>query len=270
MMFHIVSMGQLKALMTDVINLHKGFVTNLYLDEFKHNVWIQHQDFFYEKIGETCFFIKRSSGFWNVFYCSVSLHVFKPDLELLKGKYPDKTMFFDIIGRDAQCVPVIEMFRGLGFELSTSLVRMNRMAKIDDYVENDVSVTKATPEEVINVYLLLHQYFDEKTEQIPYQDELEAYAQDGHILVCHEGSQIAGFLIYEMKTTTLYLRYWFTHPDYRENKVGSRLFHKFLEIGKTTKRQFFWVIQTNENAIERYRHYGFKDENMFDYVMRIN
>ena len=81
-------------------------------------------------------------------------------------------------------------------------------------------------------------------------------------------NKIAGFLIYELTTTTLYLRYWFTHPDYRDRKVGSRLLRRFFEEGKDTKRQLFWVIRTNENAIVRYRHYGFVEENMFDYVMQ--
>ena len=74
------------------------------------------------------------------------------------------------------------------------------------------------------------------------------------------------FLIYELNATTLYLRYWFTHPDYRDTKVGSRLLRRFFEEGKDTKRQLFWVIRTNENAIVRYRPYGFAEENMFDYV----
>ena len=60
------------------------------------------------------------------------------------------------------------------------------------------------------------------------------------------------------------------HPDYRDKKVGSRLLRRFFEEGKDTKRQLFWVIRTNENAIKRYKHYGFNEENMFDFVMQYN
>ena len=79
---------------------------------------------------------------------------------------------------------------------------------------------------------------------------------------------MVGFLIYELKATTLYLRYWFTHPDYRDRKVGSRLLCRFFEEGKDTKRQLLWVIRTNDNAIKRYRHYSFVEENMYDYIMQ--
>ncbi|MBA4320402.1 MAG: N-acetyltransferase, partial [Flavobacterium sp.] len=37
--------------------------------------------------------------------------------------------------------------------------------------------------------------------------------------------------------------------------------------GRNTKRQLFWVIKSNENAIKRYLHYGFKEEKMYNFVM---
>ena len=116
----------------------------------------------------------------------------------------------------------------------------------------------------------MYAFFDEQTEQIPYYEELLNYVSQGHVLVCEEDGMMAGFLIYELNTTTLYLRYWFTHPDFRDKKVGSRLLRRFFDEGKDTKRQLFWVIRTNENAIMRYRHYGFTEENMYDYVMKYN
>jgi len=123
---------------------------------------------------------------------------------------------------------------------------------------------------VIMIRHLLHTYFDEQTEQIPYDEELEDYARQSHVLVCEKQDQMAGFLIYELNASTLYLRYWFALPDFRDRKVGSRLLRRFFEEGKDTKRQLLWVIRTNENAIKRYKHYGFKEENMYDYIMQYN
>ena len=50
---------------------------------------------------------------------------------------------------------------------------------------------------------------------------------------------MAGFLIYELSNATLYLRYWFTHPDHRDKKVGSRLLRRFFEEGKDTNGSCF-------------------------------
>ena len=74
-------------------------------------------------------------------------------------------------------------------------------------------------------------------------------------------------MIYEKNPSTLYLRYWFVHPDYQDKKVGSDLMNVFLKRGKDTKRQLLWVRQDNENALARYHHYGFKKDDMCDYIL---
>lgn len=253
----------------DVRNKRKGFITNFYLDEFKHNVWIQKCDFFYELIGETLFFIRKSESFCNLFYSSISVDALCDDLKVFEQKYPKQIAMMDIVGREAQCKQVIDALGQVKFSEATSLVRMSRFTEPLEY-EEDTSVTLASSGELKEIYDLLHQFFDEKTEQIPYLEELQEYAKEKHILVCHENGQLVGFVIYEINATTLYLRYWFTHPDYRDKKVGSRLLRRFFEEGKNTKRQLFWVIRSNENAIKRYRHYGFKEEDMMDFVIRLN
>lgn len=265
----IVSMEQLRLLPVEVRAKRKGFLTNFYLDEDKHSLWIDKGVCGYEWAGSTLFIIKQSPKFWNVFYCSTTLDEFSQDLSDFMAKHSEMTMMFDIVGRDAQCQPIVEMFHSKGCKEATSLVRMTRMTTPMEYTA-DNSIRLATEKDIPVVSQLLHTYFDEQTEQIPYDEELLDYARQGHVLICEEDDKMAGFLIYELNATTLYLRYWFTHPDFRDKKVGSRLLRRFFEEGKDTKRQLFWVIRTNENAILRYRHYGFAEENMFDYVMKYN
>jgi len=245
------------------------FVTNFFLDPVKHSVWITKGDCHTEMVGDTLFVIRTDSGFWNVFYSSSNNETLSSDIKTLTSRFPEQTMMFDIVGREVQCKPLVDVFKELGFKEATSLVRMNRMAEPFEYI-SDGSIRKATKNDIPHISNLLHEYFNPQNEQIPYDDELIDYANQGHVLVCEENGSIAGFLIYELNVSTLYLRYWFTHPDFRDKKVGSRLLRRFFEEGKDTKRQIFWVIRTNENAIKRYKHYGFKEENMFDYVMQYN
>jgi len=265
-MVKLNSVEEIRELVTEVRNRRLGFVTNFYLDEYKHNVWIRKGDFFYDKVGDTLFLIKKSETFCNLFYNSISVDALCNDLKEFKLKYPELLAMVDIVGRDMQCEPLIAAMQQIGFNEATSLVRMTRITQPMEYVE-DSTIALATTDEVVEIYNMLHQFFDEKTEQIPYLDELQEYAKEGHIIVCHEEGRVAGFVIYEINATTLYLRYWFTHPDFRDKNVGSRLLRRFFEEGKNTKRQLFWVIRSNENAIKRYRHYGFTEENMYDIVM---
>lgn len=265
----VQSIEQLQQHSAEIRALHRGFITNFFLDPVKHTMWIEKCDCYIERLGNTLFIIKESPTFWNVFYCSTNLEEFSNDISTFMDKHMGTTMMFDIVGRDTQCQPMVALFQSKGCKEATSLVRMTRMAEPFDYTP-DTSICKATEADIPQVNQLLHEYFDAQTEQIPYDEELLDYARQGHVLVCEEQGRMAGFLIYELNTTTLYLRYWFTHPDYRDKKVGSRLLRRFFEEGRDTKRQLFWVIRTNENAIKRYRHYGFAEENMYDYVMQYN
>lgn len=268
-MKRVESIEQLQQLSAEIRSLRRGFITNFFLDPVKHGLWIAKGDCYTERIGGTLFIIKQSPTFWNVFYCSTTLEEFGADLSAFIAVYSAVTMMFDIVGRDVQCNPVVELFKSKGCQEATSLVRMTRMAEPFDYTP-DATIRKANEAEIPQVSQLLHEYFNPQNEQIPYDEELLDYARQGRVLVCEENGKMAGFLIYELNTTTLYLRYWFTHPDYRDKKVGSRLLRRFFEEGKDTKRQLFWVIRSNENAIKRYRHYGFTEENMYDYVMQYN
>lgn len=262
----VESIEQIRQLISEVRDKRKGFITNFYLDEFKHNVWILNEDLYFEWINETLFFVKQSEGFWNVFYNSTTIDALVTDVQQFQNQNSNETLMLDIVGRDAQCNSLVRQFQQIGFSEATSLVRMTKMSEEVEYVE-DSSISEATCDEVSVVFQWLNQYFDAKTEQIPYFSELEEYARRGRVLVCHEEGRLAGFLIFEINATTNYLRYWFTHPDFRDKKFGSRLLRRFFEEGKDTKRQLFWVICSNENAIKRYRHFGFKEDNMYDCVM---
>lgn len=263
-MDRLFSLEQLQSLLGEVRK--QRFITNFYLDPYKHGIWIAKGDCYVEKKGETLFVIRQGDGFWNVYFSSTNLAQFALDIKELVEENSGQIIMVDIVGRNTQCLPIVEMMKQNGFNMATSLVRMTKMTEEMECV-CDTNIRKASKEDLSSVSCMLHEYFNAKTEQIPYDEELMEYIGQGHVLVCQEHGVISGFLVYEMNASTLYLRYWFTHPDYRDRKVGSRLLRQFFEEGKHTKRQLLWVIRTNENAIVRYKHYGFNEENMYDYVM---
>lgn len=262
----VKSFENLQRQVAEIRSLRLGFVTNFFPDPVKNGLWIEKGDCFTERINNTLFIIRQSPSFCNVFYCSTTLDVLSADLEAFHSQHICKDLMYDIVGRDVQCQPLVELFKAKGCKEATSLVRMTRMTEPMEFTP-DSTVRYASEKDVPVISQYLHEYFDERTEQIPYDEELKDYTKQGHILVCEENGVMAGFLIFELNATTLYLRYWFTHPEFRDKKVGSRLLRRFFEEGKETKRQLFWVIRSNENAIKRYKHYGFKEENMYDYVM---
>ena len=262
----VKSFEDLQQQVARIRSLRLGFITNFFPDPVKHGLWIDKGDCFSELINDSLFIIRQSPSFLNVFYCSTTLDELGTDLELFQNLNTDKALMYDIVGRENQCQPLVELFKEKGCKEVASLVRMTKMTEPMEYTP-DPSIRYATERDISLICKLLHQYFDERTEQIPYEEELMNYTKQGHILVCEDNGVMAGFLIFELNAATLYLRYWFTHPNFRDQRVGSRLLRRFFDAGKDTKRQLLWVIRTNKNAIVRYRHYGFTEEDMIDYVM---
>lgn len=266
----ITSINQLRSFITEVRSTRKGFVTNFFLDEFKHGIWIDNGDLFYLKKADCYLIVRQSDTFCNVFYIGTTIEEVMEAVELLKTSVSGKYLMFDIVGRNEQCKPVVEAFRKAGFEESTSLVRMIRKTIPIAYDDSFKKIQNATEKQAEEVYDLLHQYFVAENEQLPYVEELKEYARLDHIHVYVEDGKVIGFMIYEKNASTLYWRYWFVNPDYRERHIGSLLFHRLFFEANDTARQLLWVIRTNENAKKRQEHYGFAEENMYDYVMKYN
>ena len=263
----IVSIEQLQELIINIRNLRKGFLTNFYLDKFKHSIWIEKGALFYILIDETLFFLKKDIGFSNLFYCSTIVENLSRSLHLLLSSYSETRFMIDAVGTSEQCQTIQTMLSNCQFNEYNKLIRMSRMTPQDDtFVLND-KVEIGSIEDANQVRELLLMNFDIKCEQIPYQEEIDQYAKDKRILVYKENSEVYGFVIFESNRSSHYLRYWFVHPEHRDKKIGSMLLNRFFYEGNNTRRQLFWVITNNENAIKRYRHYGFQEEDLYDIVL---
>ena len=266
-MNRVISIEQILDLISKVKNLRKGFLTNFYIDIFKHDIWIKSSDLFFEQVGDTLFFVKQNNEFWNIFYCTTTFEELNLSFNAFNTLYQNQLLIIDVIGNENQCGLINECFIKNGFKKYSSLVRMSRETPKDVINISNEHIFYANDNEAKSILLLLQKYFDPHCEQIPYIEELEEYVKNKKILLYKEEDEILGFVVFEMNKSTLYLRYWFVHPDYRDKKIGSILLNQFFYEGKETRRQLFWVLSNNENAIKRYCHYGFKEENMYDYVL---
>lgn len=268
-MIAVQSVDTTLTLMKEVKNLKKGFLTNFFLDPGKTSLWINLNIFNYEQIGDTFFLFRKNGGFQNLFYISTQAENLLNDIKVLTSRYPEETFVTDVVGRIADINKIEDLFLANCFYRYTSLVRMSALtAGLKKPSASDGSVLYAGLSDVDIIDNLLKSYFDAYAEQLPLREELNNWASNKRILIYREGDNvIEGFLIFDIIGQTSYLRYWFVHPDYREKKIGSFLLNKFFEEGIDILRRLFWVINTNQNAIKRYEHYGFRKEELFDYVL---
>jgi ribosomal protein S18 acetylase RimI-like enzyme len=268
-MIPLTSVDSILSIITRIKTLNKGNLTNFFLDIPKSDLWIKLNLILYEEIGETVFIFRNNQGFYNLFYITTDITTFKRDFEVFCRNNLIDIFVVDIVGRIQDIEEIKSIFTQAGFFKYTSLVRMSKIQTQNENSHSDKeTIFYSGANDQSRIFDLLQIYFDPYAEQLPLIDEIISWSKNKNILIYSDDNfTIQGFLIYELKGLTSYLRYWFVHPDYRDKKIGSALLRKFLAESSSSKRQLFWVIESNDNAIKRYEHYGFSKETLVDCIM---
>jgi ribosomal protein S18 acetylase RimI-like enzyme len=248
-------------------NFKKIFSSNCYNSNEKFIKFINKKKLYEIKIDDVVYFLKDENDFMNLYYYAASLESLNATLPKLLDYLNNKILVVDLISKTELCKEK-QIFELNKFNIYTSLVRMNSFEAVEqNSLIHDSTIRSAMNDEVDLIANLLYNNFDPKAEHLPDVDEITTWIKSERIIVSVLNQKIVGFIIYDLYSTTLYLRYWFVDPLHRNLKIGSKLFREFRNRGKNTSRQLFWVIRSNQNAIKRYLHYGFKEENMYNYVL---
>lgn len=263
-MRRVESYEQIRSFMGQIRSLKKGFVTNFYWNENKHPHWIDKGELFFDDYSDCVILTHMNDSFCNMFFMATNYEAVVSALHLC---HVDSDVIIDLVCKgDGQ--EERKLFREIGFEDYRSLFRMMHLGMMDSSNwTKEKSVDYGEVEDAIEIFEIFQRDFDPLCEQLPSISEIEDFAKRKQILVLKDGEQLCGFIIFEITGATWYLRYWYTSPAYRDKGVGAKLIKTSLLLGQDTKRQLFWVISDNVNAIKRYEHYGFKRENMNDYVI---
>ncbi len=260
----VYSIDALNKYFNTIRQKNEGLITNFFLNPLKHSLWIEKGEL-HSVVTDDCYFIIRKSELVNhLFFIATNTRQLANGLKEILPKITFRVMI-DIVG-NMKVEPLKQLFLENGFSEFEIIYRMNRIG-FPKYSALDPHVQYASIENLDTIYLLLCKYFNPLSEQIPEKEEIEKLISENKILVYKSDKKIYGFIIFELIGLTLYLRYWFVAPSFRNLRIGSKLFNSFMYEGRSTKRQLFWVIANNNNAIKRYEHYGFKVENLFDHVL---
>lgn len=243
-------------------------VTNFFPDEVRMSAWCRDGVFYGVRYGDTQFFVRRQPTFSNVCFVSRSAGALGEDWKTFASKNGNGKWIVDLIGPDRVRQPLEDTMSSVGFSRLTTLQRMGRKTP-EDVAEFSPDMEHATLDDAEKIKELLDAHFIAEEEQIPSLEEIRKWIGIQSLFVMRGGAvnSIDGFVIFDLSPAMLYLRYWFVHPSARGKGIGGRLLKAMFAAGCTTKRQYFWVKTDNENAIKRYRHYGFEFEPMKDVVM---
>lgn len=263
-MHKVQSYEQIQEFIVRIRSLKSGFVTNFYWDEKKHPYWIVSSTFFFLEGKECVLLLHLNEGFYNLFYMATSFKSVSSQVNALRL---DSDIVVDVICR-GDGIKEKKAFHDMGFIDYRHLYRMSHVGQMiqEDWKE-DADVGYASTKDIPQIHKVFQEEFDPLCEQLPSEKEIQDFIERNQLFIIKENGNLCGFLISEQDGVTWYLRYWYTSPDYRNLGIGAKLLKTSLTHSVESKRQIFWVISDNDNAIKRYEHYGFKRENMNDFVM---
>ncbi len=263
----ILSFNQIKEASNSIKEHKEGFLTNFFMGEEKCSQLIKSQLIFKVSDEKSIFILSKDQDFYHLCYFSSDKNSLENSLVKLTEKYQETVFVCDLIGKQNQIKIYAELFTSGGFRYYKTLHRMNRILNINETQFPDTQIRFAQHDHAKELYGLIQKYFDRYSEQLPSPEEINEWISAQRILISMEGEEISGFVVFDIQGLTSILRYWLVLPAYRNKKIGSVLLRRFFYECRNTRRQLLWVLGDNENAIKRYRHYGFETEELCDYIM---
>ena len=242
---------------------NKGYmVTNFFPTECRVSEWCESGSFFMHDTDVCKFFLRKQKDFSSLFYMVGDDSCLLAAVEEIMGIVDAKQVVVDIVGPEVVRQKARNAFVAAGFSQISELVRMSRKTPRNNLkIESNVSVADHLDIPVLMQAFANH--FNPLIEQLPSKRELEYWIDRKEVLVARDEDGVAhSFIIFDLAPASLYLRYWFVSPDYRNQGLGSRLANCMFAKATFTKRQYLWVITDNDNAIKRYEHYGFSRESI--------
>jgi ribosomal protein S18 acetylase RimI-like enzyme len=241
--------------------------TNFYPTAEKLQRWIDGGDLYSLTAANVLFILRRDRDFWHLYYLASHTADLVAALRELVGS-PRETMTVDVLGKQDLVQATSEMFATVGFRPHCTLHRMTKT------VAGEAPAPAADPEVVWAdsadgpaLAAMLEAMLDRHAEQIPDAGEMSRAAGEKKILVIRAGGAIAGQLFFEATGQSSILRHWVVDAAYRDRRVGARLMHRYFAECKDVRRFTLWVISDNDNAIDRYKHYGYQQDGLIDQVL---
>jgi predicted GNAT family acetyltransferase len=130
----------------------------------------------------------------------------------------------------------------------------------------EVSINKCNQNDVSDISKMIRLNFDEISENLPSRNKIENAISIGNILKIVILEQIVAFLWYESKPMVTEIKYLFISADHRGKRLSINLLEEYNRRVLEIRKKQLWVRSDNVAAIRLYSSYGYKNEEISDYI----
>lgn len=260
--------GQIVEVIRQVKKGSRGFVTNFFAGHKQIDPWVRRSELSLVQTGRCVWIRRRDRDFAHLYYFAADSQALEESLAGVDGVAGGMQLAIDLVGRQGDVDVLAEAFRRHGFADQAVLVRMSLV--VDASSSNEVmavDAVAAVPADAPAIVALLERWFDRYSKQIPLVEEVQEAISAGSILLVRRGEKIAGLLFFEAAGATATLRYWCVDEPFRDEGIGASLIRSMFHLCRSCKSIVLWVCAENENAIRRYKHYGFRETDTVDRIL---
>jgi GNAT superfamily N-acetyltransferase len=245
-----------------------AFCTNFFPVQSKLESWVAHGELMSETRDGVTFFLRKDRDFWHLYFCAANPSDFGRELGELSASGTGK-LAIDLLGPEPSLTELLRFAEQGGFRRYSRLVRLSRVASAvtPSSVSPTADISVAVQSEAPEVLGLIEASFDRFADQLPTLYEIDAAIAAGQIFVIKQNGTIAALLFFETQGLTSTIRYWLVAAQFHSRGFGSALIRQYFSTQSAVRRFLLWVTATNENAIQKYQHYGYAPDGLVDHVL---
>jgi ribosomal protein S18 acetylase RimI-like enzyme len=245
-----------------------AFCTNFFPVQSKLESWVAHDELTTEPQDGVTFFLRKDRDFAHLYFCAASPSAFGREVRQLSANRTHK-LAIDIVGPEASLAELLSLAEQGGFCRYSRLVRLARVASAvtSPSVPQGAGIDVAAKGDAPEILRLIDASFDRFADQLPTLYEIEAAAAARQIFIIKQNGKIAALLVFETQGLTSTIRYWLVAPQFHSRGLGSTLIRHYFLNQPPVRRFILWVTATNENAIQKYQHYGYAPDGLVDHVL---
>jgi len=245
-----------------------AFCTNFFPVQARLQSWIQHSELVAERCDGAALFLRKDRDFLHLYFCAASPALLRQQLSSLSALRTERVVV-DLLGYEAPLSELTNAFETAGLRRYARLQRMARSGrdKVPENSKEDAPVVSAEADDAQAVLDLLETSFDRFADQLPLKRELEAAIKARQMLVVKREGQLAALLFFETQGFSSTLRYWAVAERFRSKRLGGAVMRHYFAIHAAVQRFLLWVVASNENAVQKYGHYGYRPDGLLDQVL---
>jgi hypothetical protein len=245
-----------------------AFCTNFFPIQGKLQGWIAHDELQIELRDGAAFFLRQDRDFSHLYFCAADVPALERGITTLPA-LKTEPVTIDILGPEPSIAEALGVVESAGFRRHSRLLRLARSAQAEppQAPADSKEVLFAEKTDCRAIVNLLECSFDRYADQLPTPYEIEAAVAARQVLVVKCQGTLGALLFFESQGFTSTIRYWVVDQQFRLHRFGSALMRHYLAVHSSVRRFILWVTALNEDAVLKYRHYGYLPDGLVDHVL---